>query len=306
MPLHEHEVEISESIVLSLLETQRPEWAELPMARAGAGTDNVLYRLGDDLLVRVPRTPDKARSLIKELHWLPRLAPHLTCATPKSIYRGEPTTQFPLVWAIYRWIDGQTVGLDSVHDWAALGADLAAIVQQLQSVDLMGATATGEFDSDRARRLQGGPRWGHAKQVAKDFDSCRAIVGADTDLKTLQKMWLAALELPEPSGPHVWLHSDLKPENLLTQDGRLSAVIDFGGLSIGFPEAEHVALWDLPTTARQTYRDVLKVDDDTWKRAQARAIAGSLTGILYYWRAWPAFASECQARLQRILADTPR
>lgn len=304
MALHVNEVEINESVVLSLLKAQCPQWTELPLARAGAGTDNVLYRLGDKLLVRLPRTPDKARSLIKELHWLPHLAPHLSCATPESIYRGEPTTAFPLDWSIYRWIDGETVSPASVRDWATFGADLARIVQQLHGVDLKGATVTGGFDSDRARRLQGGPRCGHAKQVAKDFARCRAIVGADTDLDTLEGMWLAALELPELSDPHVWLHSDLKPANLLAQDGKLCAVIDFGGLSIGFPEAEHVALWDMPATARQAYRDVLKVDENTWRRAQARAISGSLTGILYYWRAWPAFAAECRARLQRILTDS--
>jgi aminoglycoside phosphotransferase (APT) family kinase protein len=167
----------------------------------------------------------------------------------------------------------------------------------------MGATATGDLNSNRARRLQGGPRQGHAKQVQDDFDRCRPIVGSQLDLDALEQMWLAALDLPEPSGAHVWLHGDLKPANILVRDGTLHAIIDFGTLCIGFPEGEHSTLWEMPTPARQAYRNVLDIDDLTWARARARAIAGSLVGIWYYQHTWPAFAAECQARLQLILTE---
>lgn len=303
MVLHENEVAIDATVVRSVLEEHCPEWAELPLSPAGAGTDNTMYRLGDELLVRLPRTADKARSLQKEQQWLPRLAPLLSCPVPEPVYAGTPTSAFPLVWAVYRWIDGEVAGPDTIRDWATLGADLAAIVGELHGIDLMGATPTGDLDSNRARRLHGGPRQGHAKQVKENFDNCRAIVGSQLDLQALEQMWLAALALPESSGPHVWLHGDLKPANLVAQDGKLHAIIDFGALSIGFPEAEHATLWDMPAQARQAYRNALDIDDQTWTRARARAIAGSLVGIQYYQHTWPAFAAECQARLQDILTE---
>ncbi|MFD5574660.1 phosphotransferase [Streptomyces cadmiisoli] len=101
----------------------------------------------------------------------------------------------------------------------------------------------------------------------------------------------------------VWLHGDLKPTNLLVRDGRLHAVIDFGALSVGFPDAEHAALRDLPPLAREAYRDAMNLDT-TWLRARAWAIAVGVSGIsYYYWHTFPAFVTECRARLRAILAD---
>lgn len=303
MVLHENEVRIDEVVVRSLLEAQCPQWAGLPLSPAGAGTDNIMFRLGDELLVRLPRTADKARCLQKEQRWLPRLAPSLSCPIPEPVKIGSPTETFPLVWCVYRWVDGEVAGPDTVQDWATIGTDLAAFVRELQSIDLMGAAAVGELNSNRARRLQGGPRQGHARQVKENFDICRAIVGSQLDVDALEQMWLAALALPEPSEPQVWLHGDLKPANLVVQAGKLHAVIDFGALSIGFPEGEHSTAWEIPIAARQAYRNALDIDDETWVRARARAIAGSLVGIWYYQHAWPAFAADCQARLQLILTE---
>jgi aminoglycoside phosphotransferase (APT) family kinase protein len=128
-------------------------------------------------------------------------------------------------------------------------------------------------------------------------------VGSQLDLDALEQTWLAALALPEPCGRHVWLHGDLKPANLLVRNGKLHAVIDFGGLSIGFPDAEHMTLWDMPAETRQAYRNALDIDDLTWTRARAWAIAGGVGGIAYYRHRWPAFAAGCQAHLQEILTD---
>jgi aminoglycoside phosphotransferase (APT) family kinase protein len=89
--LHEDEVPVNEAVVRSLLEAQRPEWAGRSLSPAGAGTDNTMYRLGDDLLVRLPRTAEKARSIRKEQEWLPRLAPLLAYAVPEPVHAGTPT-----------------------------------------------------------------------------------------------------------------------------------------------------------------------------------------------------------------------
>lgn len=298
MTLHQDEVSVDEALVRSLLEAQRPEWAGLPLSPAGAGTDNTMYRLGDDLLVRLPRTADKARSVRKEQEWLPRLAPFLACPVPEPVHAGAPTTAFPLLWSVYRWIDGDEANPDTVHDWAAFGADLAAIVRELHRIDLMGATRSDDLSWYRGGSLQPCDQW-----IRRCLEDCRATVGAELDVETLDQLWQAALALPEPSGPHVWLHGDLKPTNLLVRDGKLHAVIDFGGLSVGFPDAEHSTVWDLPPQARQAYWNTLDLDDLTWARARAWAIAVGVSGISYYWTTYPAFVTECQARLQAILTD---
>ncbi|MFI9770328.1 aminoglycoside phosphotransferase family protein [Streptomyces sp. NPDC052415] len=298
MTLHEDEIPVDEDLVRSLLKAQRPEWADRPLSRVGAGTENTMYRLGDDLLVRLPRTADKGRSLGKEQEWLPRLAPFLPCPVPEPVHAGTPADAFPAAWSVYRWIDGDEAGPDTVRDWAAFGADLAAVVGELHRIDLMGATRAEDLSWYRGGSLGPCDQW-----VGKSIDECRTFVGSELDVDTLERLWRAALALPEPSSPHVWLHGDLKPTNLLARDGKLHAVIDFGALSVGFPDAEHAAVWDLPPQARQAYWDTLDLDEVTWARARAWAIAVGVSGIAYYWHTFPAFVAECRARLRAILTD---
>ncbi|MDH6108353.1 aminoglycoside phosphotransferase (APT) family kinase protein [Kitasatospora sp. MAP12-15] len=304
MKLHENEIRVDEAVVRSLLREQRPEWAALPISPAGAGTDNRMYRLGDQLLIRLPRTPDNAQAVRKEQTWLPRLAPHLPCRIPEPVHDGAPGSAFPLAWSVYRWIDGDEAGLGSVTDWPAFGADLATIVRSLHSTPLMGATGQGELSWYRGGDLHACDEW-----VSRCFDNCRTIQGLDLnfdldfdfDLARLQHLWQSALALPEPSSRQVWLHGDLRPTNLLVQQGKLHAVIDFGSLSVGFPDAEHSPLWDLPPGARQAYWDTMSLDDLTWLRARAWAIAVGVSGVSYYWDSYPAFVSECLSRLRAIL-----
>ncbi|TDB74151.1 aminoglycoside phosphotransferase family protein [Micromonospora sp. KC723] len=298
MPLHHDEVPIDEVTVRSLLEAQCPQWAGLPLSPAGAGTDNTMYRLGDDLLVRVPRTADKARSLRKEQRWLPRLAPLLPRPIPEPVHAGTPIPAFPLPWSVHNWIDGHEARQDTISDWAGFGADLAAFVRELHRVDLMGASRAGDLSWYRGGSLRACDEW-----ISQCFDDCRTTVGRDLRVESLQELWRAALALPGPAGGHVWLHGDLKPTNLLVRAGSLYAVIDFGGLSVGFPDAEHSTVWDLPAQARQAYWNAMNLDDATWTRARAWAIAVGVSGISYYWHTYPAFVAECRARLEAVLTD---
>ncbi|MGF1430581.1 aminoglycoside phosphotransferase family protein [Kitasatospora sp. LaBMicrA B282] len=296
MTLHENEITVDEATVRALLREQLPQWADLPLAPAGAGTDNRMFRLGDRLLLRLPRTADTAQALRKEQTWLPRLAPRLPCRIPEPVHRGTPSAAFPLAWSVYRWIDGAEPTAESVTDWAAFGADLAGVVQRLHDVPLMGATRQGELSWYRGGDLAACDGW-----VGRAFDACRAIEELDLDLARLQQLWRRALTLPGPAGRQVWLHGDLRPANLLVRQGKLHAVIDFGCLSVGFPDAEHSPLWDLPAAARQAYRDALGLDELTWQRARAWAVAVGVSGVSYYWDSYPAFATECLARLRAVL-----
>jgi aminoglycoside phosphotransferase (APT) family kinase protein len=293
MPLHENEIVVDEALVRSLLTEQCPDWAALPLHPAGAGTENTMYRLGDDLLVRLPRTADKAPALHKELRWLPRLGPLLTTPIPEPVHAGTPTAAYPVAWSVVRWIDGAEPGPHTVRDWPVLGADLAAFVRQLHATDLLGATRTGDLSGYRGGLLRDCTDW-----VDRAFTDCP---DPDLDLPTLRHWWDTALAEPDPPGPHVWLHTDLKPTNLLVHHGLLHAVIDFGALTIGFPDAEHATAWDLPAPARDAYWNALSLDPSTWRRSRAWAIAIAMSGLPYYWHTYPTFIQECQRRLHAIL-----
>ncbi len=197
---------------------------------------------------------------------------------------------------MYRWIDGDEPGPGSVTDWPAFGADLATMVQSLHAVPLMGATRQGDLSWYR-----GGGLRACDPSIGEYFDNCRTIPDLDLDIARLQHLWQSGLALPEPSGRQVWLHGDLKPSNLLVQQGKLHAVIDFGCLSVGSPDAEHAPLWDLPPGARQAYWDAMNLDEVTWLRARAWAIAVGVSGVSYYWGSHPPFVSECLSRLRAIL-----
>ena len=296
--LHDNEIHVDEEVVRSLLRSQCPDWADLPLASAGEGTDNTMYRLGHDLLVRLPRTPDTARSVRKEQQWLPRLAPHLDCMIPEPVHAGSPTSAYPLTWSIYRWIDGAEPGSVTVTDWSTFGADLARSVRQLHQIDLMGVSGTGDLAWYRGASLHECADW-----FSTSFEQCHRLVDADVDLSTVERMWRDALALPDPTTPHVWLHGDLKPTNLLVQGGRFHAMIDFGCLSIGYPDAEHSTVWDLPAAAREAYWCELDIDEPTWLRARAWAVLVAVSGISYYWETLPAYVAECLARLGEIVSD---
>ncbi|MEU3597489.1 aminoglycoside phosphotransferase family protein [Streptomyces sp. NPDC006798] len=298
MTLHENEIPADTALVRSLLTAERPEWAGLPLSAAGAGTDNTMYRLGDELLVRLPRSADNAGAVRKEQRWLPRLAPLLSRPVPEPVHAGSPSAAFPLPWSVYRWIDGEVAGPGTVGDWAAFGADLAAFVRELHGADPMGAVRADGLDWYRGGTL--GPC---DPSVTGALDGCRALVGDGLDVDALEGLWRAALALPDPTAPHGWLHGDLKPSNLLVRGGALYAVIDFGGLSVGFPDAEHSTVWDLPPDARRSYWDALDLDDTTWLRARAWAVAVAVSGVPYYWNTYPAFVAECLTRLRSVLAD---
>ena len=287
--LHEGEIAADESTVRSLLDGR---WADLPISPAGEGTDNTLYRLGDSFVVRLPRTAEKAVSLVKEQAWLPRLGPLLPLPVPVVVHAGAPSSAFPLPWAVYRWIEG--VEAHAVPDWPAFGADLASFVSALHRVDLMGATRSGDLSWYRGGSLGVCDRW-----ITRCLADCRAasVPGVDE----LEAMWRSAVALPDPTAPHVWLHGDLKPTNLLVRAGALHAVVDFGCLSIGWPDAEHSTTWDLPAAARSAYWNSLDLDDPTWLRARAWAIAVGVSGISYYGDTFPAFTTECRTRLHTIL-----
>ena len=297
MTLHANEIPVDESVVRGLLRTQRPDLADLAVAHVGGGTDNTMYRVGADYLARLPRTREKVTALEKELTWLPRLRSCLPRPIPTPLHAGQPGPDYPLAWALYAWIDGDQVSAATVTDWHRYGRELAEFVGSLHAADLMGATRSGDLSWYRGGTLQPDDDW-----IGPCFATARGH-GADLDYERLERLWRDALELPAPSGPHVWLHADLKPTNVLARHGRLHAVIDFGALSVGHPDAEHAVTWDLPAVARDAYRASLDIGDLTWARARAWSLALGVNGVAEYWNSFPSFAAECLRRLHAIIAD---
>jgi aminoglycoside phosphotransferase (APT) family kinase protein len=288
--MHEDEVDIDEGLVERLLAAQLPRLAGLPIrAVPSTGTVNAIYRLGDELCVRLPRMQQWAADLDKELEWLPKLAPSLSLRIPEPVEKGRPAGGYPFTWAVYRWIEGRIYGDDVVDDELQAAADLAQLVLELRGIDPLGGPRGGRRP---LRQLDAVTR-------AK-IEAARGVVDADAAAAE----WERALEAPAWDGTPRWIHTDLLRPNLLVDRGRIAAVIDFGSAGVGDPAADVIPAWSVFGCAgRATFRRILAVDDGTWRRARGYALHQAALIIPYYAETNPRFAELAKRTVEEVLAD---
>ena len=235
--MHEGEVDVGPDVVRGLVARQLPRWATLPVRRiASGGTDNALYRLGDDLAVRLPLHEGAVGGLVKELRWLPFFAGRFTLDIPEVVAAGEPDDAYPFPWAVMRWLDGGdalTSDLESLPDTAIR---LGGFVRELRDCPTDDAPAPGTEGFVRgmplARRDASFREWLPRARGLLDVDAIEAVFDD-------------ALAAPDWAGSPVWLHADLLPGNILVRGGRLAGVLDFGAMALGDPAYDVTAAFHL-------------------------------------------------------------
>jgi aminoglycoside phosphotransferase (APT) family kinase protein len=290
------EIDVSASLVRALLAEQHPDLQRLPLIEIGGGWDNTLFRLGDELAVRLPRRAAGAPLIEHEQRWLPELAPVLPLPIPVPVGKGRPGCGFPWAWSIVPWLPGDNATVAPLHDVTRAALDLGAFsaalhqpapddapVNPFRGVPLADRT---NLVRDRAARLDG------------VVDAVRVLA-----------VWDDVVLTPPWSGKPVWIHGDLHPGNLLVHEGRLSAVIDFGDLTSGDPATDLAVAWMLlPPQARQIFRKAAGgadgVDDDTWVRARGWALTFGLI-FLASSRDSEMMTAMGQATIDAVLADPP-
>jgi aminoglycoside phosphotransferase (APT) family kinase protein len=262
------EIEIDEERVRAMLRAQHPDLADRPLRLAASGWDNVTYRLGDDLAVRVPRLRVAAGLLRNEQRWLPGLARELPVPVPAPVRVGEPGDEFPWPWSVVPWVPGRTADQESLAEAEAgrFGAFLAALHRP----------APAGFPRNDWR---GVPLAALAERVEERL---RGLADKDTGLAVplseVARRWAGALAAPaDPLTTRV--HADLHPKNLVVDGGRLVAVLDWGDLTAGDPAADLGAAWMLfPERAHAALRDAYgPVSADTVARAAGWAVFFGLT-----------------------------
>lgn len=292
--LHAEEVDVKDGLVRRLVDTQFPEWAELPLRRlSSTGTDNAIYRLGQHFGIRLPRIHWAVAQIAKEHKWLLRLGPHLPVPVPEPVVVGEPDFGYPFPWLVYRWIDGADAMVGPVDDWVGLARQVARFVIALQSIDTVGAPPAG----GRAGPL------GHQDRATR-----LAIERLETQLPARQALavWDEALIADPWPGPPLWVHADLLSGNLVVNAGGLSGVIDWSSAGIGDPACDAMLAWDMPAKARAVYRDALGFDDHTWARGRGWALHQAMLFVPYYTETIPDGVDAARRRLERLLADDDR
>lgn len=285
--MHADEVEIDADLVRRLLADQLPEWVDLPVAQvASVGTDNALFRLGDDLVVRLPRITWAVDDVDKECRWLPLLASRLPVQIPSPVAQGDPGPGYPHRWWVYRWLEGSNPTVDQQP--TQLAEELARFVGALRAVD-----TTGGPSASRGVPLE------HRDAYTR---AALASLAGEVDERATTAAWERALQAPPWDGPPVWVHGDLSPGNLLVANGRLAAVIDFGCLGVGDPACDLIIAWNLlPPQAREVYRHALGVDDATWQRGRGWALSVALGQLSCYATSNPPLADNARHVLRQLL-----
>jgi aminoglycoside phosphotransferase (APT) family kinase protein len=291
--MHADEVLTDEELVRRLVAAQFPQWAGLPVEYVTSyGTDNDIYRLGDELSVRLPRISGATGQAAKEARWLPRLADALPVLVPVHLEKGLPDAGYPYEWAVYRWLPGSNAA-GGVADAERLAVEVSAFLTALRRIDTAGAP-----------RAPAGSRGGPVGAYDEGVRRSVAELGERIDGAAALRVWADALAAPAWDGPALWLHGDLLPGNVLLVDGGLAAVIDWSCLTTGDPAYDLLPAWSLFAGAsRARFRAELSVDDATWRRGRGFALWQAVTALAYYWDTNPGMIRQASHSLEQILID---
>ena len=269
------EVEVSAELVRALLAAQQPDLAHLPVQVLANGWDNLLCRLGEDLIARLPRRAQAAALVAHEQRWLPTLAPRLPLPIPAPVRLGEPGAGYPWHWSIVPFLPGRPAAVEPPADGAAAAVALAEFLAALH------------IPADPEAPVN--PYRGVPLQVRYElFTDALSRLDGSVDSAAARRAWASALAAPSWHGPPVWLHGDLHPANILVDQGSISAVIDFGDITAGDPAADLAVAWMLlPAGAHRQFRTVYGrasrygASEGLWARAEGWALALSLVFLAH-------------------------
>ncbi|MDX3107865.1 phosphotransferase [Nonomuraea angiospora] len=298
------EIEITAELVRDLLRDQHPDLAGHPVRLGARGWDNQLWRLGDDLAVRLPWATESADGLLRKEHaWLPVLAPRLPLPVPVPQRLGEPSARFPRPWIVTTWVPGEP-------------ADRAPVTRGAEAADALAAFLTALHrpapEQAPAGRDHGGSLAGYVEGFARQLAEATEL-GLIPDPDAVRAVWENAAAAPGWAGPALWLHGDLHPANVLTADGTICGVIDFGDLFAGDPACDLAAAWILlPDGAADRFHAAYQPVPDaaTLRRARGWAVLRALSGLLighagvHGRRGGKAtWGPPAQAALRRLIAE---
>ena len=227
------EFQIDVPLVRRLLDEQCPQRTALPLVALGDGWDNQLFRLGDALVVRLPRRASSAVLVAHEHRWLPQLAARLPVPVPAPIHLGRPGCGYPWPWSITPWLEGECALTVTLREPAAVARTLRAFLTALHRP----APADAPYNPYRSVPLSE-----RLPLLQEHLDR----VGSLVDRRAVERVWHRAAAAPRWPAPEVWIHGDLHPGNILVGKRGISAVIDFGDLAAGDPATDWAVAWMLP------------------------------------------------------------
>lgn len=268
IPTREHirstRLTVPVSTVQNLIKEQFLKYADLPIKPVEPeGWDNKTFRLGDEMLIRMPSAACYAEKVPKEQELLPILAKQLSVPIPQPIALGKPSDDYPFPWSIYKWIEGTTADTLKAEELTQFAHDAAQFLNELRAADTTGGPLPGTHNFFRGA---------HPSVYDADTRASLQKLEGIINIETATAVWGKALSSSWQHEP-VWIHGDFSPGNILVKDGKLTAVIDFGGTAIGDPACDLVLAWTFfDAQSREVFKSTIDLDSDTWARARGWAL----------------------------------
>jgi aminoglycoside phosphotransferase (APT) family kinase protein len=273
--MHVDELRVTPDLVRQLLRNQAAPWAEQALTPVqSSGTDHWLFRLGADMVVRLPRRVSAAGQMAKQHEWLPRLATALPLAVPTPIALAASSHTFPWPWSVMKWIEGEAAEHHQICHSVRAAELMGHFIRKLQRQNAWGGPPPGAHNGFRGGAL-----------IDRDADTrqCIAQLQSQFDHHALLAAWEESLCAPHHGGPPQWIHGDLLPGNLLTNHGELVAVIDFGLMAAGDPACDLMAAWTLfGAGARASFQQAVSADLSAWLRGRGWALSFAVIALPYY------------------------
>ncbi|ACU74012.1 aminoglycoside phosphotransferase [Catenulispora acidiphila DSM 44928] len=294
--MHDDQLTVSEDIVRGLVDEQFPQWRELPVTQlASQGTVNAIFRIGDRLAARLPLKPGPPATIRRELEAEAEASRELAGSTrfptPEPVALGEPGAGYPAPWSVQTWLPGATATEEDPHASIPFAHDLAEFIGGVRALDTRGRVFGGK---GRGGDLRAHDAW---------MDTCFERSEHLLDVPRLRDLWAVLRDLPR-TDPDRMTHGDLIPGNVLVADGRLTGVLDAGGLAAADPALDLVAAWHLlDAEPRRALRETLACDDLQWQRGKAWAFQQAMGVVWYYLDTNPAMSRMGRRSLDRILGD---
>jgi aminoglycoside phosphotransferase (APT) family kinase protein len=261
------EVDIDTGLVRALLNEQHPDLADLHIELLASGWDNMMFRLGESLVIRMPRRAVAVRLIEHEQHWLPQL-PDLPIAIPLPVRLGVAGYGFPWPWSIAPWVPGKAADLappapdQSIH--------FASFLKALHGVVPVGEKLP-------ANLYRGGPLAEKSEGLQPRFERLAKVSNVMTP--QIYAIWNAALAAPGSQQP-VWLHGDLHARNVIVDGDVISAVIDWGDICTGDPATDLMGIWALFDTRLARSRALAEYGASSELIARAKGWVVAMAAIL--------------------------
>ena len=284
------------SIAENLIKQQFSPIENLSVKPAQAtGSDNFIFRVGNDLLIRLPRHASSESQLKKEIKWLPLLSEVLPVSIPQIYFKGSPAPEFPFQWGIFKWIDGSIYDPLLFENTDHIVNTMVHFIHALWKADPSNGPEYGEHNNFRGQPL-----------AERDKQTTEAIKTLPHFYKqeTLTSLWNTACTMNVWNKPYIWVHGDLHWGNILTKNDNLSGIIDFGSLGLGDPAVDVMCAWILfSPEKRRLFKQKINVDTPTWTRGMGWALSFAAIALPYYLPKKHILADIASFTLDNIMAD---